>query len=159
MDTNGAREIGIVQIYATDVKRLKFIMGKGNNDTHESLELTRVMKNDAQKVAGTCMYTTLLPRVTYETPRCCSTGPPCSRSPSNYFIVDDRVGRASSPPPRNADILSGFIAQVSLIDAPCTTIYDHDVRLTAGFSAWNALDHYCLYLHARWTKDYILDLQ
>lgn len=54
MDTNGAREIGIVQIYAADVKRLKFIMGKGNNDTQESLELTRVMKNDAQKVAGTC---------------------------------------------------------------------------------------------------------
>lgn len=39
--------------YATDVKRLKFIMGKKNNDTREPLELMRVMKNDAQKVAGT----------------------------------------------------------------------------------------------------------
>ena len=53
MGTNSAREIGIVEIYATDVKRLKFIMGKGNNDTREPLELMRVMKNDAQKVAGT----------------------------------------------------------------------------------------------------------
>lgn len=54
MDTNSAHEIGIVQICTTDVERLKFIMGKGNNDTHEALELTQVMKNDAQKVAGTC---------------------------------------------------------------------------------------------------------
>ena len=53
MDTNSAREIGIVEIYATNVKRLKFIMGKGNNDTREPLELMRVMKNDAQKVTGT----------------------------------------------------------------------------------------------------------
>jgi len=46
-------------------------MGQENNDTREPLELTRVMKNDAQRVA----YTTLLPRVIRETPRRCLTEP------------------------------------------------------------------------------------
>lgn len=79
MDTNNAHEIGIVQIYTTDVERLKFIMEKGNNDTHESLELTRVMKNDAQKVAGT--HTQRCPCVIRETPSMLSNGAPQSFSP------------------------------------------------------------------------------
>jgi len=134
MDTNSAREIGIVKIYATNVKRLKFIMGKGNNARASRIDASNE-KWCAESYRN--KYTTLLPHIICETPRCCLMRP-CSRFPLNYLIVDDRVGCTPSSPPWNADILSRFKASV------VNRCNDDDDQLI-GFSARNTRDYY-LYL-------------
>lgn len=83
------------------------------------------MENEAQKVVKENAYAQdNFSFILHEPPLdvVLDQAPAAAFLPLNYFIVDDRVGRAS--PPRNADILSRFRTQVSLIDAQQSTLSD-----------------------------------